>query len=897
MSSQRQSCRFRRPTVELLEDRSLPAIVGTPIVIDPPITIEPRPVVMPAIFGPFESSPAAVAPVTFGSESALIQHLIDDALNRYSDLFGRQAYWWNWWNCDCRYAIDSPVAFSATTASAAANSSSTNVQVAGVDEGDLVKTDGAYLYVLTGQELVILQAQPASALHVISTTTLEGQADALYLDGDRVTVISTVWPTFDADGSSPALRPSSVMTKVTVFDVSDRAAPRTVQETYADGSLQSSRAVGDRVYVVLQNYSAVLPAPLLLNKDGQWVYETQDEYLARIAGHEIELTQPYLYTNSGGSLQRTGLITDPANLYQPQSFNDTSLISVLAFDVTSDSAGPVGSTSAYASYGSIVYATADHLYVVSSGWVGQSSVIYQFALDGDHIELAAVGVVPGSVKDRFSLDESGGYLRVATTVGWEGTGSNGVYVLAPEAGVLTVVGSVEGIAPGEDIRAAYFQGDRAYLVTFHQCDPLFILDLSVPTAPRVVGQLQLPGYSTYLQPLDATHLLGVGRDADGSLKIALFDVSDPTAPRQVDVYDISAAGSWRWGTGSAAEYDPHALSYFPETHTLALPIYTNSYWWGGIALDRAVGASLEVMPVLAWPIFAPPAYVSSLEVFQVDFNTGFHFLGSIDSDSQVLRSVRIGDTLYSVAADSVQAYPLDDPTAPGGTEARLDGNIGTLQAVLQYAAPGTPFDGEVLEFTAGDATNLTAAIDWGDGQTSDGEVVALGDGHYAVRGNHTYTTAGQFEFKVTFSGAGTPWCGPSFSAWVNVAEPAAVGPASPDDAGPSSAQAEVVSEAVPAAAPPAAPAQPVSPNALVVQALTPVDAAAPASSESSPQIATDSAAPTPVVGDVQQAPGGVSAYDGLGGSGHSPSAEQSPTDLELGVVSDRVEKSLEFRQG
>jgi hypothetical protein len=196
--------------------------------------------------------------------------------------------------------------------------------------------------------------------------------------------------------------------------------------------------------------------------------------------------------------------------------------------------------------------------------------------------------------------------------------------------------------------------------------------------------LQLPGYSSYLQPLDATHLLGVGRDGDHSLKIALYDVSDPTAPRQVDVYDISGSpDSWPWATQSAAEYDPHALSYFPETHTLALPV-SESAWapWlfslnGLRGIETLPGGEFEPAPLRdAW----------GLDVFQVDLNAGFHFTGRIDQDSPVQRSLQIGDTLYSVATDSVKAVPIDDPTA-AGVEARLDGDHVTSPVVFQSTAP------------------------------------------------------------------------------------------------------------------------------------------------------------------------------------------------------------------
>ena len=215
------------------------------------------------------------------------------------------------------------------------------------DIADVGEFEAEQHRVTTGDHRHQHQAAPADRMHVVSRVNLEGSPSAIYLNGDRVTVISSVW---DYGGGLGIVGPwyGSPMTKLTVLDVSDRSAPRTVQETYADGNVLTSRAVGDRVYLVLQNSWAALPSPQVISVDGVATYETQEQYLARIAGHELDLALPHFYSRPGGPgtpLVRGGVLTDPANFYQPQSPDDTSLITVLSFNVNADSPGPVGSVS------------------------------------------------------------------------------------------------------------------------------------------------------------------------------------------------------------------------------------------------------------------------------------------------------------------------------------------------------------------------------------------------------------------------------------------------------------------------------------------------------------------------------------------------------------------------
>jgi uncharacterized secreted protein with C-terminal beta-propeller domain len=716
-------------------------------------------------------------PSQFGSAAAYDQYVLDRALTQYKDLFGKHFPGYNYLLpatpvTTVPYAADFAQA-TTTLATASPNSfSQTNVQVAGVDEADIVKTDGNYIYEITHNELVIVQATP-SDFRLVSRTRLDGNAVAMYLDGDRLTVLADVYdgstpvtldPLVRTPDGFPLIRPSYSKVDVAVYDVSDRTAPHLVQATYADGTYTDSRDVGGKVYVVVQNYFTGLPAPAYTNFNGETIYETKDQYLARVTGHEQDLTLPHFYVRAAdGTFQPAGFVTDAAQLYRPTSDTDSNLLSVMSFDVGATQPGPVESTSVIAGYGAAIYATADHLYVASPSWSNSFSagiawwpgagntVIWQFDLNGTHVALNALGVVPGQVLNQFSMDESDGLLRVVTGTNWGGPlATNGVYVLKEDGHSLSVVGKLEGVAAGEQVRAARFLGDRLFLTTADAVpvplfDPLVAIDLSDPTAPRSLGHLHFPGVTTYLQPLDDTHLLGVGRDGN-LLKLSLFDVSNLAQPREIDHYEIAPAGwVWWWGSGSEAEYDHHAVSYFPETHTLAIPIYgTYNY-----AYYVPGWASLYGFP----PVPGLTEFRSQLWTFQVDLDHGFTAQKPIDLDSQVRRSLRINDTLYAIADDTIKARPLSNPDGPEA-EVRVNDDPRFPDYAFRVQAKGKEFSGRVLGFRVADASDLQARIDWGDGQTSDGTIQPDADGRFIVVGTHTYTQTGYFSVQVTFTRAG-----------------------------------------------------------------------------------------------------------------------------------------------
>jgi uncharacterized secreted protein with C-terminal beta-propeller domain len=398
------------------------------------------------------------APARFGSEADLRQYLIDQAVNQWKYYLGAHFPNNGWWFYGGG-GIAFPLAFNTVASGEATNFignsdpspplnsgfSQTNVQVSGVDEADQVKTDGQYIYLLADQKLEILRALPATDLAVVSHAWIEGQALGLFLIDDRVAVISNVYD-YQKYGRSDV--------KVTLFDVSDATSPKVVQETYLAGWYVTSRAIGYKVYVVLQS-SFNVPAPQFQIIDNERVYETEAAYRARLAAMPLEAILPEIYSRSQpfGPLEEGGPLVDPSNLYRPISSDANNLLSVAAFDVTGSNPGPIDKVSVLSPQATTVYASEDSFYVISAPWCSDPnsvvSTIEKISLAGNKLDLTATGEVPGLILNQYSVDESNGYLRIATNVGHGITSKANLYILADEGGTLTIVGRLENLVPAE----------------------------------------------------------------------------------------------------------------------------------------------------------------------------------------------------------------------------------------------------------------------------------------------------------------------------------------------------------------------------------------------------------------------------------------------------------------
>jgi uncharacterized secreted protein with C-terminal beta-propeller domain len=640
----------------------------------------------------------------FTSADELQQFLIRDANQRYGDLFGREAWgWWSW--LDVMIGGD-PKLNPDALVEHRGDYSTTNIQVAGVDEGDLVKTDGQYLYIGVGPEVTIVDVQSAAEMRVLSRLGSEGQTSALYLSDERLTVISqsTSWFRGPMPLTDVALRYPSwggePKFQVTVYDVSSPETPQLISRLEIEGNYVDSRMIGQTVYLV-SGHSFHLPPPEIVpvrpvvnddepgralpERDPQddlavgilpwpgsdgiesgWAYETQEQYWQRIGDRVLDLALPnYAIRDAAGNAIAEGLLSAPDATYRPLKGQADQLVSITAFDVAATQPGILASTSAPVGWTSTVYVSPQNLYVVSADWsLSQAtSEIYKFALrpEQGQIPLVATGRVPGQVLNAFSLDERGNYLRIVTQSGWREDATSALYVLEQQDERLVLSGQIEDLAPGEHLFSVRFLGDLAFVVTFGPqsgvwYDPLFTIDLSDPTSPQVIGELEIPGFSNYLQSIEGEFLIGLGRNADEANgrqlepQVSLFDVSDLANPQLTDRLSFGSESAW-----SEAFFNHHAISYFPEQGILAVPL--DSWFPNGLPIVRDIDRGGVVETSL-------PRWLSQLWVFRVDTQADppqLHVLGTIEHDSTILRSVRIGEQLFSISGETIRVHDLYDP--------------------------------------------------------------------------------------------------------------------------------------------------------------------------------------------------------------------------------------------
>lgn len=653
------------------------------------------------------SDTPALPTARFDTASDIEAYLKNAGLAKYADQFGKDVpRWWGWY--PGVFVNDAVLRLSAEYAGAAGSSapshSDTNVQVAGVDEGDLVETDGNFLYTLTGQELVIVNALPAKDAHLVSRYAFSGTPTAMFLKGSLLTVISrtssgtvTVGPLntgalVDVRGPifSPVVLPTNTGTTVTVLDITDRTAPQMLQETKLDGDYFDGRATDNFVYIVARS-DFNPPAPQQICRDltesekavnistnyfsdDSWVtptvptqkctYESAESYAARASTFVNDALPHYTTYDKDGQVVRSGLLVDATDIYGDGGKYSSQLYSLLTIDIASPDPGPIATTGlltgsdSYVSQPPVLYASADSLYlfdakstdnpedpVVTKAWQ------IQFNKTTGQMRPIATGQLPGTVLNQFSIDETDGLLRVATT-NLSPTASrteNNVFVLREDGGVLEFVGGIQDLAPTETIYNVRFFGDRGIVVTYRQIDPLFTIDLSDPNNPTVAGALKLPGFSSYIQPIDRDHVLTFGRGGpngwDGPPQISLFNIQDLQHPTLIDQASV---GTRSWSDD--AWRDHHAVAYFPEYNILAIPSNRTEY-------------NYTNRPGLPWSTEYHETFVFQIDTSSVNrSDAGIQNLGRIAQDSTVRRSVRIEDSLYAVADGKITVVNVLDPT-------------------------------------------------------------------------------------------------------------------------------------------------------------------------------------------------------------------------------------------
>lgn len=464
----------------------------------------------------------------------------------------------------------------AATGAAGAGSpahSETNVQVEGVDEADIVKNDGRYVYAAAGSSVFIMAAYPAESAGVLSRIEFSesGTIGEMFVNGDRLVVMGASNHGSGGRGEGGEIMPRGGTTFIKVYDISDMEKPARLRDIEYEGGYSASRMIGRDVHVVLGTY----PFHIL--------YEIEDPEPADIIPRFRDLRE-----GGGASGFAPACGFRQVQVADPECF--TSFLSVVSFSL--DGKDSSLNRRVVAGCSDSVYASLENLYVAGArypypGWgpapVGgdAGTEVHKFAFEGPRTRYVTSAEVPGTVLNQFSMDEWGGCFRIATTRGFasreRSDSTSSVYVLDPD---MKVAGRLEGLARGERIYSARFMGARAYMVTFKKVDPLFVLDLADPGNPRVLGELKIPGYSDYLHPYDETHIIGVGKNAveaspeEGGdfawyqgMKIALFDVTDVAAPREMHKVEIGDRG-----TDSYALHDHKAFLFDRDRNLLALPV-------------------------------------------------------------------------------------------------------------------------------------------------------------------------------------------------------------------------------------------------------------------------------------------------------------------------------------
>jgi hypothetical protein len=556
----------------------------------------------------------------------------------------------------------------------AKSASATNTQRADVDEADIVKNDDRYVYVAMNGALRIVEALKP---RLLSVTRFKGRVREMFVEGDRALLYLSKDGSgtprcrygydcvFGGDGSS---------TEIVVLDVSDRRAPKLARRIELSGSLITARRIGSAVHTVVSDGDAPVPTYSTW-PDGLETCGTREAAVrARFARLKLENARwirDSLRVRFPSLSEKGVKETLCDNLLRTRIRDGAGFTSVVSIDLDRDDDPPVTATlqsrpgAIFASASALYFSVAHRRSETSGAWFpflsaqDEVSDVHKFRLGSKASETRYLssGVVPGHVLNQFSMDEWYGYLRIATTRGKvpDPSVESAVSVLADDgSGSLVRVGAVPHIAPGEDIRAVRFDGDRGYVVTFKKTDPLFVLDLWHPARPGILGELKIPGFSTYMQRIDPDHLLSIGFDAhdqgdfayfDGLL-LQLFDVKKPTQPKLLHKQKIGTRGS-----SSEAATDHHAFNYFADRGLLAIP--------ATVCEGGAPGVN------------GKPAF-SGLLVYELSLETGFKRLGAVDhgaraancdawwSDarSAVKRSVFLDDLVYSVATDRVKVQRM-----------------------------------------------------------------------------------------------------------------------------------------------------------------------------------------------------------------------------------------------
>lgn len=541
---------------------------------------------------------------------------------------------------------------SADSVSGEGDYSQTNNQVEGVNEADIVQTDGEFIFHINNdQNIDIVKADPNSLDPAATINSEENfYPYQLFLSDQKLIVIGDKTIPHSDKG---AIREEYVMDKsvttAKIYNVSNQRSPQLEREVGTEGYFNNARMIDSTLY-----FMTVFTPDIWLMEDFP----------------DIEL-RPQTKDSS------------KSDEYRPVNVEDISIIPevkqsqysiVTAVDVSDPDSEMTNET--YLGGGGQVYMSDKSLYLAASNQQyttmpidsmpeesDSETTIYKFHIDGLNVGFAAKGTVRGSVLNQFSMDEHDGHFRVVTTegntFGNNRSSTNNLFILNEN---MEQTGSVEGLAKGERIYSARFLGDKAYMVTFRETDPLFVIDVASPESPVVMGELKIPGFSTYLHPLDENHLIGFGLETEvkkgatagdppivtqAGMKISLFDITDFANPKEKDVEVIGGPG-----TSSPLMDDHKALFHHKDDSLFGFPIVV----YDQKDQDQTGDLNFINQGALLYKITPENGIQLESELYdKKQKNQQYE-----EWDSMVKRMIYIGDTVYTVRGNEVKAHDLPE---------------------------------------------------------------------------------------------------------------------------------------------------------------------------------------------------------------------------------------------
>ncbi|MDF2698122.1 MAG: putative lipoprotein [Labilithrix sp.] len=560
----------------------------------------------------------------------------------------------------------------------------------------------------------MIEAWPAETAHEIANVKVPGEARKLFVEGNRALIYSATprqvsgqsggssgdsagfgggasaapYPgrsgecTYGYDGCVPS--GDGTETEISIFDITNRATPTLVRSIHSSSSLIAARRIGNAVHTVLGQPSIADSigwqswADLPSEPTETQINEAYDALIAKNTATFDEIDVGNIlptWTDSAGR-------EPEMNIFQSSMPDGSSLTSVLSIDLLSDPSLKVASVISRPGW---VYASADALYmavphqqITGWGWYeGQSdselSTIHKFSIGTTPFatDYVGSGIVKGHLLNQFAMDDKDGFLRVASTTGHAPSpdAHSTISVLEDQSGSLQVVGKVDQIAKTEDIRSVRFDGERGYIVTFKKTDPLFVFDLANPRAPAMLGELKIPGFSTYMHMMDATHLLTIGYDAADQGDFAfftgvilqIFDVSNPAAPTLTHKETIGTRGS-----SSEALTNHLAFNYFAPKNLLALPmtICEGGNTNGGFGTEMTFSGLMVYDTTVAsgFSLRGKVAHPNSSASGGSQNSSGYYDMGCsnwwTNASSEVKRSIIMDDWVFSVSTTRIKVNNL-----------------------------------------------------------------------------------------------------------------------------------------------------------------------------------------------------------------------------------------------